>query len=83
MVISVENVTKAPGKNSIQVYWIKGFSNLHERIAIETNKILMEDDSLLAWMAHGRIVLCQEDPRKLSSNHISLTDVKAFNRRYS
>ena len=94
VVISVKNVTKqsrkvpnwkAPGNNDIQLYWIKGFSNLHGRIAIHTNKILMEDDSLLAWMTHGRIVLCQKDPRKekLSSNHISLTDMEAFNRRDS
>ena len=76
---------KAPGNNDIQVYWIKGFSNLHGRIAIHTNKILMEDDSLLVWMTHGRIVLCQKDPRKekLSSNNISLTDMEAFNRRDS
>ena len=59
VVISVEKVTKqcrkmpnwkAPGKDGVQGYWIKNLSNLPERIAVQTNKILMEDDSLPAWM---------------------------------
>ena len=72
VVISVEKVTKqcrkmpnlkAPRKDGVQGYWIKNFSNLHERVAAQTNKILMKDDSQLAWMTHGRTVLCQKDPR--------------------
>ena len=55
---------KTPGKDGIQVYWIKNLSNLHKRITVQTNKILMGDDSLPAWMAHGRTVICQKDPRK-------------------
>ena len=55
---------KAPGKDDVQVYKIKNLSNLHERIAVQTNKTLMGDDSLPAWMTHGRTVLCQKDPRK-------------------
>ena len=31
------------------------------------NKTLMGDDSLPAWMTHGRTVLCQKDPRKSNS----------------
>ena len=70
--ISVEKVTKqcrkvsnwkAPGKDVVQGYLIKNLSNLHERIAVQTNKILMGDDSLPARMAHGRTVLCQKDPK--------------------
>ena len=66
VVISVEKVTKqckkvpnwkSPGKDDLQGYQIKNFSNLHEQIAVQTKKILMEDDSLPAWMAHGRTVL--------------------------
>ena len=49
---------KALGKDGIQGYWIKNLSNLRERIAIQMNKILMGDDSLPAWMTHGRTVLC-------------------------
>ena len=44
---------KAPGKDDVQGYWIKNLSNLHERIAVKTNKILMGDDSLPAWITHG------------------------------
>ena len=73
MVTSVEKVTKqcrkmpnwkAPGKDGVQGYWIKNLSNLHERIAVQISKILMGDDSLPACMTHGRIVLCQKDPRQ-------------------
>ena len=55
---------KTPGKDGVQSYWIKNLSNLHEWIAVQRNKILMGDDSLPAWMTHGRTVLCQNDPRK-------------------
>ena len=48
---------KFPGKDDLEGYQIKTFSNLHEQIAVQTKKILMEDDSLPAWMAHGRTVL--------------------------
>ena len=73
MVISAAKVTKqcrkmpnwkAPGKDGVESYWIENFSSLHERIAVQTIKILMGDDSLPAWMIHGRTVLCQKDPRK-------------------
>ena len=73
VVISVEKVTKqcrktpnwkSPGKDGVQGYWIKNLSNLHEWIAVQTNKILMGDDSLPVWMAHARNLLCQKDPIK-------------------
>ena len=48
----------------VQGYWIKNLSNLHERIPVQRNKTLMGDDSLPAWVTHGRTVLCQQDPRK-------------------
>ena len=73
VVISVEKVTKqcrkmpnwkASGKDGVQGYWIKNLSYLHERIAVQTNKIVMRDDSLPPWMTHSLTVLCQKDPRK-------------------
>ena len=73
VVITIDNVTKqcrkmpnwkASGKDGIQGYWIKDLSNLHERIAIEKNKILMVNDSLPTWMTHGDVVFFQKDPRK-------------------
>ena len=54
VVISVEKVMKqcrkmpnwkARGKDGVQGYWIKNLSNLHERIAIQMNKISMGEDS--------------------------------------
>ena len=74
VVISVEKVTKqcrtmpnweVPEKDGVQGYWIKNLSNLHVRIAVQINKILTADDSLPAWVTHGRIVLCQKDPKKV------------------
>ena len=56
--------SKAAGRDDIHGYWIKNLSNLHERIAVQKNKILMGDDSLPKWMTHGCTVLCQKDPRK-------------------
>ena len=73
VVISVEKVIKqcrkmpnwkAPGKDGVQGYWIKDLSNLHERIVIQMNKILMGEDSPTAWMIYGRTALCQNDQRK-------------------
>ena len=73
VVISVEKVKKqcrkmpnwkAPGKDGAQGYWIKNLSNLHERIAIQMNKILMGEDSPPAWMTYDRTVLCQKDLKK-------------------
>ena len=73
MVISVEKATKQfrkipdwkpPEKDGVEGYWIKNLSNLHERTAVQTNKILMGNENPLAWMAHGCTVLCQKHPRK-------------------
>ena len=58
---------KSPGKDGVQGYWIKNLSNLHEQIVGQANKILMGDDSLPAWMTHGRTVLCQKDQLKGNS----------------
>ena len=50
-----------------KVIWIMNFNNLHERVAIETNKILMGDDSLPACITSVWNVLSQEDPRKVNT----------------
>ena len=34
------------------------------KIAVQINKVLMEDDSLPAWMTHGPTVLCHKDLKK-------------------
>ena len=76
VVINLEKVTKqyrkmpnwkTPGKDGLQGYWIKNLSNLHEQIAVQTNKIFMGDNSLPAWMAYGCTALYQKDPRNGNS----------------
>ena len=76
VVISAEKVTKqsrkvsnwkAPGKDVVQGYLIKNLSNLHERIAVQTKKILVGGDSLPTWMAHRCTVLCQKDPKVVNA----------------
>ena len=42
----------------------KNVSNIHERIAIQTNKILMGDDSLPTWMTQDCTVLPSEGSKK-------------------
>ena len=58
---------KAPGKDGVQDYWIKNLSNLHEQIALQTDNILMGDDSLPGWITHGRTVFYQKYPRKVNT----------------
>lgn len=73
LILSVEKVRKqarkmpnwkAPGNDGVQGYWIKNFTNLHERISEQLNDILSGNTNLPEWLTHGRTVLCQKDPRK-------------------
>ena len=73
MGISVEKIKKkcikipnwkAPGRDSVQGYWIKNLNSLHERVSSQTNRVLMGEDDLPEWMKHGCTVLCQKDPQK-------------------
>ena len=73
MIISVEKVTKqcrkmynwnVPRMDGVQVYWIKNLSNVHEQIAVQTNKILMGGERMPAWMTYGFTESCQMNPRK-------------------
>ena len=84
MIISVKKVTKqcrkmsnwnAPRMDGVQVYWIKNLSNVHEQIAVQAKKILMEGRSMPAWMAYGCTVSCQKNPRKGNAveNYLPLT----------
>ena len=69
MSISVEKIRKqcrkipnqkAPGRNSVQGYWIKKLSSLHERVSSQINRTLMGEDDPPELMTHGRTVLCQK-----------------------
>ena len=73
VVISVEKLMKqcrempiwnVPGKDGVQGYQVKNFSNLYEQIAAQINKTLMGDGSLPAWMTHGRTILCEKNSGK-------------------
>ena len=73
MVISYEKVTKqcrkmsswkTPGKDDIEGLQIKNLSNLHKRISVQINTLLIGDESLPAWMIHRLNVVCQKEPGK-------------------
>ena len=51
---------KAPGPDGVQGYWLKYFSSLHARIAIQLNGLL-ESNEVPEWMNSGRTLLCVKD----------------------
>lgn len=51
---------KAPGPDGVQDYWLKYFSSLHVRIAIQLNGLL-ESNEIPEWMNSGRTLLCVKD----------------------
>ena len=53
---------KAPGRDSVQGYWIKNLSSLQECVSSQMNRILMGEDDLPECMTHGCTVLYQKDP---------------------
>ena len=55
---------KTPGKNKVQGYWIKNFTNLHSHVVLQLNDILEGEDSLSEWMIYGYTILCQKDGAK-------------------
>ena len=59
---------KAPGPDGVQGYWMKGFENLHERIAGQLDKCLKAGRVPL-WMTKGYTVLLMKD--KLKGGEVS------------
>ena len=47
---------KAPGPDLVQGFWLKKFSNLHDRIANQLNECLSKAN-VPPWMTKGRTVL--------------------------
>ena len=87
MIINVEKVRdqcrkmpnwKAPGKDGVQGYWLKNLTNLHSRIAGQMNSILIREESLPAWMTHGRYrpIACLPLMRKLLTGMIAEENYK-------
>ena len=73
MSVSVEKIRKqsrkipnwkAPGRDSVQGYWMRNLSNLQKCVSSQMNRILMGEDDLSEWMTCGCTVLCQKDPQK-------------------
>ena len=54
---------KARGPDLVQGFWLKKFSNLHDRIADQLNECLSKAN-VPQWMTKGRIVLIAKDPLK-------------------
>ena len=54
---------KAPGSDLVQGFWLKKFSNLHQRIADQLNECISKT-SVPPWMTKGRTVLKVKDPQK-------------------
>ena len=54
---------KILGLDGIHGVWLKKFTSIHDRLAIEMNRCLQEAD-VLEWMTKGKIILIQKDPRK-------------------
>ena len=65
---------KSPGPDGVQGYWLKNFTTLHERIAVQLDQCL-KDASVPVWMTTGKTVLCLKDPEKgaLVSNFRPIT----------
>ena len=54
---------KSPGPDLVQGFWLKRFTNLHERITLQLNECLREG-KVPTWMTKGRTVLIVKDPQK-------------------
>ena len=54
---------KSPGPDLVQGFWLKRFTNLHERITLQLNECLRKG-KVPTWMTKGRIVLIAKDPQK-------------------
>ena len=54
---------KSPGPDGVQGYWIKSLSNLHNSIALQLDRSLLENN-LPKWMVIGKILLCIKEIQK-------------------
>ena len=65
---------KSPGPDLVQGFWLKRFTNLHERITMQLNECLRKG-IVPKWMTKGRTILIIKDPQKGSvpSNYRPIT----------
>nr|XP_054761414.1 uncharacterized protein LOC129267815 [Lytechinus pictus] len=55
---------KAAGPDGVQAFWVKRFTNLHERLSMQMNEIVVNGNPP-DWMTNGRTVLIPKDPTKV------------------
>nr|XP_054749778.1 uncharacterized protein LOC129255450 [Lytechinus pictus] len=65
---------KAAGPDDVQAFWVKRFTNLHERLSLQMNEIVVNGNPP-EWMTKGRTVLIPKDPTKgnIPSNYRPIT----------
>ena len=54
---------KKPGHDGIHGFWLKKFTSIHDRLALEMNRRL-QDAQVPDWMTKGKTTLIQKDPSK-------------------
>ena len=65
---------KSPGPDLVQGFWLKSFSNLHERVRLQLKECL-DSGFVPSWLNRGRTSLLQKDKRKgnVASNYRPIT----------
>ena len=69
---------KCPGPNGVQVYWLKIFPELHERMAAQMDDIIHNGMDIPKWMTTGKTIICQKDPDKGSGQRIIIVQFHAL-----
>ena len=65
---------KAPGPDEVHGYWLKNFSALHQRIALQLQQCIISHQAP-TWMTTGRTALVQKDKNKgnIATNYRPIT----------
>ena len=53
----------SPGHDGLHAYWVKRFTSLHDLIAAQMNRCLVES-TVPRWMTKGKTYLIMKDPNK-------------------
>ena len=54
---------KSPGPDLIQIFWLKNFSSLHERVRLQVKECL-DSGVVLSWLTRVRTLLLEKDKSK-------------------
>ena len=68
---------KSPSPDLVQEFWLKNFSNLHERVRLQLKECL-DSGCVPSWLTRGRTSLLQKDKSKgnVASNYRLVTCLK-------